>query len=147
MIIGRTIEIARSPAEVYDFLVDQGSWAKLDPALTDVTPRGEVTIGMSGTMTRRVTGMKVTTYWTVTELAPGSRSTMVISGRGYELRETTSLAPAAAGTQVKIVDTLTPTSLGGRFFVAVSGRFIRRDLEARAGRLKALLEGPGRSAT
>ena len=140
MIATLSMDIARPPASVYATLVDQDTWAALDPALLEITPRGSVAVGMSGTMRRRVAGMRVTNGWTVTELEPGARVGMRLTGVGYELIETTTLEAITGGTRATIEDTLRPTSLGGRLFVAVSGPFIRRDLHARSDRLKALLE-------
>ena len=40
-------------------------------------------------------------------------------------------------------DALEPTSLVGRVLVAISGRTVRRDLEARRANLKAVLEADG----
>jgi hypothetical protein len=135
-----SLDIAQPPASVYAVLVDQDTWAALDPALLEITPRGSVAVGMSGTMRRRVAGRRVTNGWTVTELEPGARVGMRLTGAGYELIETTTLEATAGGTRAMIIDTLRPTSLTGRVFVTVSGPFIRRDLRAQSERLKVLLE-------
>ena len=42
MIAVSSLDIARSPTEVYAFFVDQDNWAVLDPATLDITPRGKV---------------------------------------------------------------------------------------------------------
>jgi hypothetical protein len=141
MNIQTSVDIARSPGEVFAFMVDQANWAAMDPALVDLSPRGRAAKGQHGTITRRVMGMRVTTAWVITELEPGSRMTMLIAGREYELGETSTLTPEGSGTRVTVVDTLTPTSLLGRLMVPLSRGFIRRDLEARTGRLKSLLDG------
>lgn len=139
MIAEHSLEIARSPAAVYAFLVDQDNWAALDPATLDITPREEVHQGMTGTITRRVAGMRVRNGFLVTELEPEAKMSMRITGAGYALAETTTLVATPEGTQATIVDVLEPTSLGGRLFVAVSGPFIRRDLKTRSERLRSLL--------
>jgi hypothetical protein len=139
VIAEHSLEVARPPAEVYAFLVDQDNWAALDPATLDITPRGEVHKGMTGTITRRVAGRRVKNDFVVTELEPDARLGMRLTGAGYALTETTSLEASPDGTRVTIVDVLEPTSLGGRLFVAVSGSFIRRDLKARSERLYSLL--------
>ena len=140
MIAEHSLHIARPPAHVYAFLIDQDSWATLDPATVDITPRGEVHMGMTGTITRRVNGLRVKNGWLVTELDPSARLGMRIKGPGYELTETTTLEATPDGTRATIVDVLQPTSLGGRLFVALSGPFIWRDLRARSERLRSLLE-------
>lgn len=139
VIAERSIDVGRPPTEVYEFLVDQDNWAALDPATLDVTPRGEVHEGMTGTVTRRVGGRRVKNGFLITALVPDSLVSMRITGPGYALTETTTLEAASEGTRVSIVDVLEPTSLGGRVFVAVSGPFIRRDLKARSERLRSLL--------
>ena len=140
MIEERTVTIAQSPAHVYAYLIDQASWAALDPSVLEISPRGPVSTGMTGTMTRRVAGLRVTNGFTVTELAPDARLGMRITGAGYALTETISLEAMPDGTRATVVDVLEPTSLGGRLFVALSGGFIRRDLRVRFERLKSALE-------
>jgi hypothetical protein len=143
MIIRRTLSIARPVEDVYRLLVDQERWAVLDPALVAIEPRGTIAEGTSGTVTRRVSGMKVTTAWTITELDEPTRLAMRIVGRGYVLTDTTTLEATAEGTRATIVDELEPTARAGRLFVALSGPFIRRDLDTRASRLTSLLESEG----
>jgi hypothetical protein len=142
-----TMRIVRGPDDVFGFLVDQANWAAVDPALVDLAPQGALALGRSGTVTRRVAGMRVTTTWEVTEFEPGARLAIRIVGRGYQLVEATTLTAADGGTEATVVDTLSPTSLFGRAFVAMSGSFIRRDLRDRAARLKGLLEADGRRQT
>jgi hypothetical protein len=60
MIVQTSLDVARQPDEVFDFLADQANWARLDPALVDVSPRSEIVRGLGGTMTRRVNGLGVT---------------------------------------------------------------------------------------
>ena len=140
MIEAFTMRIGRRPDDVFAFLIDQANWAAVDPALVDLTPRSRLTLGAAGTMTRRVSGMCVTTAWEVSELEPGSCLTVRISRRGYGLTEATSLVADGDGTRATVVDTLLPTSLGGRAYVAASGPFMRRDLRDRAARLATLLD-------
>ncbi len=143
MIATLSLDIARPSERVYAVLVDQDTWAALDPTLMDVTPRGSLAVGMSGTMTRRVAGRRVTNGWIVLELEPGRRVGMRLTGAGYELIEETTLEGTSGGTRATTADTLRHTSVGGRLLVAVSGPFIRRDLRKRNKRLKALLEDDG----
>jgi hypothetical protein len=144
MIVKRGIEIARPPDAVFDVLADPTTWATHDPALVDVQPRDRLVHGASGTMRRRVgLGMTVTTSWENRTYQPGACLEMLVRGSGYELTETVAFAGTPTGTTVTVVDDLVPTSLVGRVMVAVSGRIIERDLTARLGRLKAMLEaGP-----
>jgi hypothetical protein len=135
--------IAAAPAVIYDFLIDLGNWSKLDDTLVDVTPGGPLSVGASGTMTNtRLGRMRITTAWEIVNLVPGARYGCRIVGRGYELVETVDLAAADGGTTVSVTDELWSTSLSGRVMVPMSRGIIRRDLEKRLARLKALLEAP-----
>ena len=89
--------------------------------------------------------MKVTTAWENTRYEPGACLEMLIRGMGYELTETVDFAAIPTGTTVTVVDDLIPTSFVGRVMVAMSGGIIERDLTARLGRLKAMLEAGPRS--
>lgn len=141
LIVEGGIGIARPPQDVFDVLADPTTWATLDTALVDVEPRAPVAPGMKGTVRRRVgPGMTVKSAWEITDYAPGVRFENLITGSGYELRETVVLAAEPDGTRVSVVDALIPTSLVGRVMVAASGGFIRRDLTARLANLKSLLE-------
>ncbi len=144
MIVERRIEIGRPPEAVFDVLADPTTWATHDPALVDVQPRDRLVHGATGAMRRRVGfGMAVTTSWENTKYQPGACLEMLIRGSGYELRERVDFVPTPTGTTVTVIDDLVPTSLVGRAMVAMSGRIIERDLNARLGRLKAMLEaGP-----
>jgi polyketide cyclase/dehydrase/lipid transport protein len=141
LIVEGQVAIARTPQEVFVALADPTSWASVDPALVDVTPSRPLVPGSSGTMRRRVgPDLTVKTAWENTEFVPGARLENLIKGFGYELRETVVLEAAPIGTQMTVVDTLTPTSLVGRAFVAMSRTFIERDLHSRFAKLKLLLE-------
>ena len=109
----------------------------------DFTPRGPLAVGMTGTLTRKVAGRRMTSGWTILELEPGTRFAMKVTGAGYELIETITLEATAGGTRATTVDDYRHTSLGGRLLIAVSGPFIRRDLRERYKRLTALVEGDG----
>ena len=141
LIVEGQVAIARTPREVFDVLADPATWSAVDAALVDVTPREPLVPGASGTMRRRVgPGLAVTTRWENTEFLPGTRLENLITGYGYELRETVTLWAESDGTRMTVVDALTPTSLVGRAMVAVSRGIIERDLHARFAGLKALLE-------
>ena len=143
MIATLSLDIAGPPERVYAVLTDQDAWAALDPPLVDFTPRGPLAVGMTGTLTRKVAGRRITDGWTILELEPGTRFAMRVTGAGYELIETITLEATAGGTRATTVDAYRHTSLGGRLLIAVSGPFIRRDLRERYKRLTALVEGDG----
>ena len=141
MIIDGRVTVATPPERVFEVLVDPATWFEIDPTLIDVTPRERVVLGSTGTMrNRRGPGMVATVTWTTTEYVAGRRLSQHLRGFGYELTESIDLLPVASGTQMTVVDTLTPTSIVGRVMVAVSRGIMERDLRSRFARLQALLE-------
>lgn len=86
--------------------------------------------------------MTARTTWTVTTFEPPHRLVVEITGPGYGMTEEAALEATAGGTSARFVDRVWPTSLPGRVMVALSGGIMRRDLRARADRLRRLLEGP-----
>jgi hypothetical protein len=141
MVIEGRVAIGATPQRVFDVLADPATWFRIDPTLVDVTPRERLVVGTSGTMrNRRGPGLVATATWTTTELIPGARLVQQLQGFGYELTEAVALEPHTVGTQMSVVDSLTPTSLAGRLMVALSRGVMERDLQTRFARLKALLE-------
>jgi hypothetical protein len=140
MIIERTTRIAASPEHVFEFLANPTHWSEYDPTLVEATPSDRLTVGASGILRNRRMGMTAKATWTTTELEPPVRVTQYLRGMGYELTESVRLTAVDGGTDMHVVDTLLPTSLGGRAFVAMSRGIMERDLRARSQRLRALLE-------
>jgi hypothetical protein len=128
---------------VYEFLVDTDNFRLTDAALIDYTPHGMMAVGTAGTMRHRRGGMTVTTRWDVAQLVPGLRIVVCIRGMGYDMQEAVDLVDSGSGTEVRVVDSLTGTSLLGRAFVSMSKGFLRRDIAARGLRMRAALEDHG----
>ena len=135
------IEVARPPEVVFDFLVDTSSFAIVDRALVSFEPSGLMRVGLRGTFDHRRGGMTAHSTWEVLELVRPSRIRVAVRGSGYEMDETATLSARGGRTLASFVDTVRPTSLGGRVMVALSGGIMRRDLDRRARLLKAALEG------
>jgi uncharacterized protein YndB with AHSA1/START domain len=141
MIIERTTRIAAQPKAVFEYLADPTRWSEYDPSLVEVTPTEPLHVGSAGIVrNRRGPGLTAKISWRTTELEPPVRIAQYMRGVGYELTEAVSLTAADGGTDMHVIDTLLPTSLGGRVFVAMSRGIMERDLRARSQRLKALLE-------
>ena len=138
--IARSLDIDRPPGEVFDFLADTRSFKVLDHALVEFEPEGPLAIGMTGRFLHRRSGLPARSTWRVTEIDAPRRVSVAISGMGYGMTEEASLEATPAGTRVRFIDRVWPTSLAGRLMVALSGGIMRRDLRARAERLKAVLE-------
>lgn len=140
------LDVARPPGDVFAVLIDPGHFRVLDPALIDHGPSGPLAAGGEGWFKHRRGGMTARTTWRVTEFAPPALLEVTIRGAGYEMTERANLEATATGTRATFVDRVWPTSFAGRVLVALSGGIMRRDLQARAARLKALLEGNPASA-
>jgi hypothetical protein len=134
------IEIRSSPEAVFDFLADTDSFRILDRALVSYSPGGVMRVGLSGTFVHRRGGMTARSTWVVEELERPVRLRVAIRGMGYAMEETANLEATGAGTRATFVDTVRPTSIGGRLLVALSGGIMRRDLGDRAALLKSTLE-------
>jgi hypothetical protein len=134
------LDLARQPADVFALLADTGSFRAVDPALIDFGPPGALAAGAEGWFKHRRGGMTARTTFRVTEFDAPRRFEVAISGMGYSMTEAAELEAVATGTHARFVDRVWPTSLPGRLLVALSGGIMRRDLRARAARLKALLE-------
>jgi hypothetical protein len=148
MIIEGRVIVAASPEHIFEVLADPTTWFAIDPTLIDVTPRDRIVLGASGMMrNRRGPRMVVTVTWSTTEYVVGRRLSQYLRGFGYELTESIDLTPTAAGTEMTVVDTLTPTSLVGRVMIATSRGIMERDLRSRFARLQALLEGESPEAS
>jgi hypothetical protein len=142
--VERVLDIDRAPSDVFDFLADTASFPVVDLALVDYQPRGQLVEGLEGTFTHRRGGMTARTTWRVEELVAPARLRVSIAGLGYGMESLVELADDGTGdgdgTVARFVDAVWPTNLYGRVLVALSGGIMRRDLQARAERLKAILE-------
>ena len=134
------LPIARPPEAVFGLLADTAHFRDVDPALVEFGPPGPLGPGSSGWFRHRRGGMTARTTWTVTTYEPPNRLVVEIAGSGYGMTEAAFLEATETGTQARFVDRVWPTSLAGRLLVALSGRIMRRDLRARADRLRRMLE-------
>lgn len=135
------LEVARQPAEVFAFLISPEGIRAVDPALVDYGPPGPLGPGSEGWFEHRRAGMTARTTFRVTRFEAPTGLEVAISGMGYAMTESAELDATPTGTRARFVDRVWPTTLPGRLLVALSGGIMRRDLRARAARLKALLEG------
>jgi Polyketide cyclase / dehydrase and lipid transport len=135
------LEVSRPPADVFAFLTNAESFRAVDPALVDHGPPGPLTAGSEGWFRHRRGGMTARTTYRVTAFDVPCRLEVAITGMGYGMTESAELVPTPTGTRARFVDRVWPTTLPGRLLVALSGGIMRRDLRARAARLKGMLEG------
>jgi uncharacterized protein YndB with AHSA1/START domain len=134
------LDVARSPEDVFALLIDPNHFRLVDPAMIDHGPPGPLIAGSEGWFKHRRGGMTARTTFRVTDFDSPRRLEVAISGMGYGMTETAELKAIPTGTRARFVDRVWPTTLPGRLLVALSGGIMRRDLQARAARLKALLE-------
>jgi polyketide cyclase/dehydrase/lipid transport protein len=135
------IDIAREPDDVFGFLTSPEGLRAVDPALVDYGPPGPITAGGTGWFAHRRGGLVARTTWRVVGFEPPGHLEVEIAGMGYGMTEAADLEATPTGTRARFADRVWPTSLAGRVLVALSGGIMRRDLRARAARLKAQLEG------
>ena len=135
------LDLARPPEDVFALLTDTTHFRLVDPALVDFGPVGPLAAGGTGWFKHRRGGMTARTTFLVTALDAPRRLEVAITGMGYQMTEAAALEATPAGTRARFVDRVWPTSLPGQLLVALSGGIMRRDLRARAARLKKLLEG------
>jgi Polyketide cyclase / dehydrase and lipid transport len=140
--IETVLDIERGPDGVFAFLADTRSFPALDPALVEVEPEGPLIRGMTGRFLHRRAGFPARTTWQVLTLDAPSRLVVELHGLGYAMTEALELEGSPLGTRVRFTERVWPTSFAGRLMVALSGGIMRRDLRARAARLKAVLEAP-----
>jgi hypothetical protein len=134
------LDVARSPEDVFALLIDPNLFGLVDPAMIDHGPPGPLIAGSEGWFRHRRGGMTAKTTFRVTDFDSPRRLEVAISGMGYAMTEAAELKAIPTGTRARFVDRVWPTTLPGRLLVALSGGIMRRDLRARAARLKALLE-------
>lgn len=134
------LDIGRSPADVFDFLAHTRSFREVDAALVSFQPEGPLIEGMTGTFLHRRGGLPARSSWRVVHVDPPGHLMVEIRGMGYGMSEAVDLEATGTGTRARFVDRVWPTSLPGRLLVALSGGIMRRDLRARAERLRTILE-------
>jgi carbon monoxide dehydrogenase subunit G len=139
--IRQDLEVTGDVNTVFAFLTDPTKFAVVDAALVDVHPTTPMALGSAGRMTHRRGGMTARTTWSVTAFDPPNALTVEIHGTGYAMTESAELEATSAGTRIRFVDRVWPTSMAGRVLVALSRRIMERDLRARADRLAAALPG------
>ena len=135
------LEVRRSPAAVFELLSDTEHFQTIDPAMVDYGPKRPLVAGGEGWFKHRRGPMTARTTFRVLTLDAPRRLEVEIAGMGYGMTESAELEATPTGTRARFVDRVWPTTLPGRLLVALSGGIMRRDLRARAARLKALLEG------
>jgi hypothetical protein len=86
-VVRTTLDIERSPQEVFDFIADTDNWLKI--GVLDVAPRGRLALGTEGWHLRKEVGGTARSTWRVNEFEAGRKLTMLARGGGMEMRDET----------------------------------------------------------
>lgn len=143
MITESTTRIAASPEQIFEFLADPTRWSEYDPTLVEVTPSDRLHVGSSGDRPEPSDGHD--------REGDLDNDRAGATGAGHAVPARDGLRAHGVGpadrrgrrhrhARGRHVDTLLPTSPGGRVLVAMSRGIMERDLRARSERLRALLE-------
>jgi carbon monoxide dehydrogenase subunit G len=135
-----TVDIARPPEDVFDFITDPANYERWQPSLVEIRPhrRGPLRVGVEATEVRRFLGREMETTWTCVEHEPVRRSAIECDDGPVPFRGTFELEAAGAGTRFTwIVETRGAAARLGGPLVGVA---TKRELEANSKRLKKVLE-------
>ena len=135
-----TVEIRRSPEEVFAFVTDPARYPRWQPSLVSVEPhgRGPLRLGSEATEVRRFLGRELETTWTCVEHRPWTRSAIECADGPVPFRGIFDLERSAAGT--RFTWTVETWGAAARLGGPLAGMATKRELAANAARLKALLE-------
>jgi Polyketide cyclase / dehydrase and lipid transport len=117
--IETTIDAA--PADVFAIAADIGHWPDVISAIESIellTP-GAVGIGTRFRETRKMFGKSATEEMTVAEFAPPHRFVLTAHSHGTAYRTVHTLEPVGAGTRLRVLFEVTPTSLLARIMAPV----------------------------
>ena len=145
MLLEHTIEIRKSPEDVFAFLAHQPNhvqFVKENVASEQVSP-GPMGVGTRLQNTARVFGRTMVEKFEVVAFEPPR--VLAKSSREGSSLETTDrfeLTAIPGGTHIKFVVTGTPRTLGERLLIALMGPVVRRSMRRSLATLKAILERP-----
>ena len=139
-----TIEIDRTPEEVFEFISEPGNFPLWQESLLEIREaKGPLRVGREVTEVRSFMGRKMETTWTCTEHEPCTRSSIEDDEGPVPFKGTFELEPSGAGgTSFKwTVETPGPRAI--KVPGAIVGRMVKRQLATDSERLKELLETGG----
>jgi carbon monoxide dehydrogenase subunit G len=142
--VERTVDIAASPQEVYDVVMDPErleEWVTIHHHLED-PPNGRLTKGSKMTQVLKLAGTKFHVRWTVVENEPFVR--VVWEGRGpvaSHARVVYELEGNGDGTRFRYLNEYDlPGGALGRIAGRAVSRVTQKELEGSLQRLKSLVE-------
>jgi len=141
-----TIEIARAPQDVFDYVTDlsrQGEW---QAAIEDVKveTEGPTRVGTTAIQTRRVPGRKQTFPFEITEHDPPRRSSFRVTGGPVRPAGSISFTPLENGTRTRVDFQIEFRGHGlGVLLLPLVRRDAARQVPDNLSMLKARLESTG----
>jgi carbon monoxide dehydrogenase subunit G len=142
--VERTVDIAATPQEVYDVVMDPArleEWVTIHHHLEDA-PNGRLRKGSKMTQCLKLAGKKFNVRWTVVENDPCVR--VVWEGRGpvaSHARVVYELEGNGAGTRFRYLNEYDlPGGALGRIAGRAVSRVTQKELEGSLQRLKSLVE-------
>lgn len=135
-----TIEIARPPEEVFEFISEPDNFPLWQESLLEIAEaRGPLRVGREVTEVRSFMGRRMETTWTCTEHEPFTRSSIEDDEGPVPFKGTFELEQVDDGTRFTWT-VETPGPRGIKVPRAIVGRMVRRQLAIDSKRLKELLE-------
>ncbi len=136
-----SVQIARSPEDVFTYLTDVDNIREWQPATEEVRREtdGPLTPGSTYVHALRMMGRRLETRIEVTELAAPSRFSIKTTGGPVNFNVTHHLEPSGDGTRMRIEgegEAGGALRLGGGMAVKAAERELRKSFE----RLKSILE-------
>lgn len=139
-----TIEIERSPEEVFEFISEPHNFPLWQETLLEIRgAKGKLRVGREVTEVRRFMGRRMETTWTCTEHEPHTRSSIEDDEGPVPFKGTFELEPLEDQTTLFTWTVETPGPRGIKVPGAIVGRMVKRQLSVDSERLKELLEGGG----
>lgn len=141
-----TIDIARPPQDVFDYVADltrQGEWQAAIEKI-EVETDGPTRVGTQATQTRRVPGGSRTFPYEVTAHEPPSRTAFRVTGGPVRPEGSMTFTPLDNGTRTRVDFQIEFHGHGlGVLLMPVVRRDARQDVPANLGALKQRLESAG----
>ena len=139
-----TIEIDRTPEEVFEFISEPYNFPLWQESLLEIRDaRGPLRVGREVTEVRSFMGRKMETTWTCTEHEPPARSSIEEDEGLVPFKGTFELEELDDGGTLFTWTVETPGPRGIKVPGAIVGRMVRRQLAVDSERLKELLEASG----
>jgi uncharacterized protein YndB with AHSA1/START domain len=141
--------IARSPADVFDYVTTPGHWPEWHPSSLRVTGTVDRSMQVGETCTEEfvVAGRRGSCTWTAREREPDRRWVIDTDAQGGRATISYTLVPTSEGTSFeRVLEYRMPNALLGLLDVLVLRRRVTRESEEATFRLKARLEAAPRQA-